>query len=345
MDTSIRFVPFQPEDYQGVECLFSEIFGFTRNKNSWNWQFEDHPKGKSWILLAKKDEAIVGHFAFRRNHINFIGSQIIAGQACDAMIASNWQGKGLFSRLFLEGNEYIRRENMKVAFGFPNRCSYPADMRKLARHRITYLQYYSQRIGYKRFTGPILDGITKHLLNVYGKVRLFLEKKLIPYSYSVTTTTILPDGLEEMLREWRTYEVLSLWKDCDYMRWRYQKHPDFSYKFHYLSAGDRVEAFAVTRDCGQSIAVCEFIHRTKDLRQSIVLLRSIVDYFSLSPAQKIEFKGWDNGFFDFVFSKSGFKKSPSGIVFTAECFGDEKLAQMLPLPCNWTLVHGDMDVI
>jgi hypothetical protein len=75
------------------------------------------------------------------------------------------------------------------------------------------------------------------------------------------------------------------------------------------------------------------------------LVRHLLKYYSNSLAQKVEFSGYDDGFFDAVFASSGFNVCPSNFIFTAQAFNDERLEKMLMIPQNWTISIGDTDVI
>ncbi|MCK4237323.1 MAG: hypothetical protein KAX38_09415, partial [Candidatus Krumholzibacteria bacterium] len=162
----------------------------------------------------------------------------------------------------------------------------------------------------------------------------------------VVVSSELPDGMESCLGEIRENEVLSVWKDVPYLKWRYEKHPDFDYTFHVLFARGRPEGLIVTRVHGQSIAICEVLHRTKNVSQTAFLLSHVLKYFHFSDDQSIKFYGYDSGFFDAVFSRCGFSiDTSSDLVFGGRVFGDVKLEKVFIFPHNWTVAYGDTDVI
>jgi hypothetical protein len=336
---------YQSGDEAGILKLFATVFGIHRSVDYWNWQFTMNSQGKSWIILAETEGEIVAQYAMRHNDINCMGSRIIAGQSCDTMVRADQRNKKLFIRLAEENYARAANEGMKIVFGFPNRDSYPGFLRKLGWYKICALKYYYYRIGVQRFLGKRADRVVKCFLPFPNRVRYLVEQNLLGGDTSMTVSPEITQEGAAVLEEALDYEVLSIWKDLDYMKWRYENHPKYSYDFHVISVNGRPEGLAVCRDCGETIAICELIHRTKNIRQSVLLIRRLVAYYSHSAAQKVEFSGYDDGFFDAVFASSGFNASPSPALFAARAFDDEKLERILMIPNNWTVSLGDSDVI
>jgi hypothetical protein len=296
-------------------------------------------------MLAETEGEIVAQYTMRHNDINCMGSRIIAGQSCDTMVRADKRDKKLFIRLAEESYARAANEGMKIVFGFPNRNSYPGFLRKLGWHKICALKHYYYRIGVQRLLGKRTDCIIKHFLQFPNRVRYVVEQKFLGGDMSIAVSPEITQEGVAVLEEALDYEVLSIWKDLDYMQWRYENHPEYTYDFHVISINGRPEGLAVSRECGETVAICELIHRTKNIRQSALLIRHLVAYYSKSAAQKIEFLGYDDGFFDAVFSSSGFNASLSSVFFAARVFGDEKIERMSVIQNNWTVSMGDSDVM
>lgn len=329
----------------GIIKLFSDVFQTYRSSHRWKWQFEANPQGKSWIMLAQDRNQVIGQFALRRNDLNFMGQRVTAGQSCDTMVHPDYRGKGLFIQLAKQNYRTAKADGLKVAFSFPNRASYPGYMRNLGRHRICMLKCYSYRIGYRRLLGNSLDKIFRPFFRIPNRIKFLIERHLLSDDLKIVTSSHIPNQAEELLRDNLNYEVLSVWKDLQYMKWRYQDHPDHQYDFHFLYVKNKLEALAVSRNCGENVTICELINRIKNFRQSVFLIRHLVHYYSMSESQKVVFYGHDNGFFERVFITSSFNLYPSNLIFTAQAFGDKRLENILMIPENWTLTIGDSDII
>ncbi|UCF04859.1 MAG: GNAT family N-acetyltransferase [bacterium] len=332
-------------DETAIVRLFNDVFAAERTVERWAWQFQDHVQGAGWITLAEAGDEIVGQYCMMRNHLNFMGREICAGQSCDTMVRSDQRGKRWFVRLASANYEYAAGTGMKAVFGFPNRASYPGFMRSLLWHRITALRHYYYRIGYRRIWGAGIDRIYKFFH------KMILTKKTAGLRYRagesrIETTAHLPDEIEGLCAELLNYEVLSIWKDLKYLRWRYENHPDNRYTFHILWVADRPECLIVTMEKGRDIAICDLLSRTKNIRQAASLLAYVIRLYQATSAQVIHFFGYDDGFFDSVFILCGFSAEYSGdYVFGGRVFGDGDLANKYVIPQNWTIAYGDTDFL
>jgi hypothetical protein len=164
---------------------------------------------------------------------------------------------------------------------------------------------------------------------------------------TVAAVSALPEEVAGLLDEFRRHEILSVWKDLDFLRWRYQQHPEHTYDFHVLTREGKLEALVVSRQMGNSVAICELLHRSKNVAEAALLVCTVVRKHLSGQAQRIEFFGHDDGFFESVFARCRFRESYSAsFVFGGRVFEDDHgLRQRFAFPRNWTVVYGDTDVV
>lgn len=342
--TTEQIRQFVRGDEERIVELFNQIFRTNRPMKRWNWQFADNPMGASYIALAESDGELVGQYCVMRQQLNFGGRQVHAAQSCDTMVRSDQQGKRWFVRLaeacYADGSA----QGMKVVFGFPNRNSFPGFVRSLGWHRIASLPEYHCRTSITDFAGRIGGLPFALLLRLRLRFREMLLRRNVKGGRVVTSDEI-PESVASLLDETRNYEILSIWKDLSYMKWRYQQHPEHRYVYHVLYVGDSADGLIVVRDSGKSAAVCELIHRKKDVSQAAYLLNAAVRHHASGMVQTINFHGHDDGFFHSVFRRCGFGVSYSNsFIFSGRVFGDSELERRFLMPQNWTVVLGDTDV-
>jgi hypothetical protein len=252
----------------------------------------------------------------------------------------------LFVELLNYCYQLTAADGLEATFGFPNRLSYPGFVRYSKGCRIVNLNYFFRRIGLKRVWGKGLDRVFKVFNGGYTGSRVKARRLRYGRNLEITVSSSLPDDLDGLLSDKRTYEVLALWKDPQYLRWRYENHPGGTYLFHTGRTGGMPRAIMVTRDCGDTVAICDLIHRDNDEVPSLTLIDHIVNYSVRSQAQKIEFYGHDAGFFHYVFTSCGFSSIPfSPLVFAGRVFSNSDLEKLFLVPENWTIAYGDTDVI
>jgi hypothetical protein len=336
---------YQKGDESRILALFNATFNGGRSLDRWKWQFERNPQGSPWIALAESGGELLGQYCMIHNHLSLGGREICAAQACDVIVRPDQRGKRWFIRLAESCYSQASVEGLKVVFGFPNRESFPGHVRSLGWERITPLKEYLYRTSIKQLAGPFVDFFYSAVVGTLMRMRAIAFRRSVDGGRIVTSSAI-PGSVASLLEDVRNHEIFSVWKDLAYIKWRYEQHPEHRYVYHVLYVGEVAEGLIVSRDTGTSIAICELLHRNKDVAQTVYLLSGAVRYHAKSAAERIEFFGHDDGFFDAVFARCGFStRYSSGFIFSGRVFGDERLAKQFAAPQNWSVVYGDTDVI
>jgi GNAT superfamily N-acetyltransferase len=337
---------YEPGDEAGILRLFGEVFGKKRTAAEWNWQYNDNSHGKGWVALAEKEKDILAHHAVARADLCFKGRRIVAGQSGDSMVHPGMRRNGLFVELLRYCYRFAREDGLEATFGFPNRLSYPGFIRHSGGFRIVSLSYFFRRVGFGKVWGQGADRVFKLVNSVYTGYRKRARRLRYGTRFEITVSSQPPDDIEGLLSDKRAYEVLALWKDLRYLRWRYQDNPYGTYLFHTVRVNGTPRASLITRDCGDTVAICDLLHRDNEEVPSLLLLDHVVNYYARSRAQKIEFYGHDAGFFRFVFTSCGFRSVPfSPLVFAGRVFSNPEFERAFAMPHSWTIVYGDTDVI
>lgn len=336
---------YRDGDGEDIVGMLNDIFGISRTVDHWRWQFFGNPKGRSWITLAEDDMGkLAGQYCMMRTHLNHLGREVCAGQSCDTMVRADQRGKGLFVNMAEENYRYASGKGLKAVFGFPNRASYPGFMRRLGWERIVVLPVYRYRTGCRRIGGPFLDIPYRGVLSMVNGLRRVYNRKQTGGAI-IESSDEVPRGTEDLLSEIRNYEVLSIWKDEDYINWRYRKNPSLNYRFHTLRRGGELQGMIITRSAGNRMAICEVLHRSRNSAESALLLNHVIGGALSRGAQIITFFGHDCGFYDDLFARCGFKKRYSGnYILGGRVFDDPDLEKHFYNPHNWTIVFGDIDI-
>lgn len=337
-------------DIQTILDFFYEVFNERRSVEYWKWQFMHDEHGWGWIMLAELDNEVVAQSAIIRQHFSIMGREVVGGQLCDAMVSSALRGKNVFSELADHQFKSMAESGGEVVFGFPSRNSfpgsYPMTIRKLDFRRVTNLKYYRKRIGIGTFAGVLINKLYKISSLLSNAVKIVFYKYRWARNIMIETVTSVPDDLDIALKHIRDYEVVSIWKDVPYLRWRYEQHPDHHYLFHVLRLDGKAEGLVVSRKCDDIIAICEVLHRRKNVQQAALLITHVLQRSLNSNARIVEFYGHDNGFFDGTFQTAGFKILPfSKTILIAKSLKNNILKDLFAIPDNWSIAYGDTDHI
>jgi len=333
-------------DKDSILNLFKTTFQTVKKGKHWDWQFNENQQGASWITLAFDNSKTIAQYCIFRQHLNYMGNEIVAGQSCDTMVHPEYRRNGLFTKLAQRNYRYAENSKLQAVIGFPGRSSYPGFMKKLKWNNIASMTSFDYRIGLKRQFGPFVDKIYKILLFIFLHIKLKYNISKVTHKFRIKRYEIIPERLESLLKEHRDHEVLSVWKNIKYLKWRYQNHPVNHYTFFISSFGKSDKTLIVCRKVGNNIAICEFIYKDRNLLENTIALQSIVQYYVRRGKQNIKFFGHDRGFFNAVFKNAGFKSELAGdFVFGGRVFNNNSLSNNFNLATNWTIMYGDTDTI
>jgi len=349
---------YQEGDEQEIVELFRYVFhrpalgkGTLRH---WEWKFKINPYAKqvlATLACINSSEKIIGQFTVMPLKLNFMGEAIPACLAVDAMVHPSFQRQGIFGETARRCYNRCVENELRGVYGFPNKLAYPGHI-KLQWKKIGYLNCYIMRLNIRhilqrllKFWLPvaILSTIYKGIL----KIRIALSRIILRLRTEEPARIIVsnscPKGYESLWNAIRSYEVLSVWKDSDYISWRYEQNPDNKFDFIYLSKNEEIKAFSVVLAEKEEAVIYEFLVRDKDVLIGRLLLLEMLSYYLKQGKNILIFSGMDSGYFRQVFrgfeDVSSFKDVFCGKVFEKE----DPLNEFFSLPFNWTVTYGDLD--
>ena len=149
------------EDGEAMASLLRETFDqsiFT--KDFLTWKHCQNPAGSSFVLLAEEDSKLVGLRMFMLWDFSIEGKEYKAIRPVDTAVHKEYQGKGLFKKLTLQGLEMMKG-NYDFIFNTPNNNSLPG-----------YL-----KMGWTKINSPVVFYFTPVLFSL-RKVKFTREKKV-----------------------------------------------------------------------------------------------------------------------------------------------------------------------
>jgi len=129
MAEEIRVREFEDEDLPAVLDLMAASLGQTavlqRTPEMFAWKHFENPFGRSVILVAEIGGQIVGLRAFMRWDLSHGDGIIPCGRAVDTATHPEFQRRGIFRRLTLEGIDAAQAAGIRLIFNTPNDRSRP----------------------------------------------------------------------------------------------------------------------------------------------------------------------------------------------------------------------------
>ncbi|MCD4729425.1 MAG: GNAT family N-acetyltransferase [Bacteroidales bacterium] len=348
---------YQENDEQEIVAFYNATFRRDRTLTHWNWKFKQNPYSKqvlASLAYEKTTDTIVGHNTVIPVRLNFMGNPIRSGQFSDILVHPDYRKQKIFITNAENCFTLCVKEKIDAVYVFPNRKSYPGFMRYLNGKRIAYFRRYFKRLkfstGNRLWKKPVVSLVNMFYIT-YLSASLFIEKtllfKLKNLSRQLTfhVSNRLPTGYDKLWNDIKSYEVLSVWKDTEYLEWRYENNPDNQFEYIYLEEEGKILALAVVYIRSKKAVICEFFVKRKNLWLGRLFLIEIQQLYMKRKTQYVSFTGHDNGFFDQVFKyfddHTLFRYVLCGRVFDAK----DKLNDYFPYPFNWSFTYGDIDTL
>ncbi|SOC80321.1 Acetyltransferase (GNAT) domain-containing protein [Salinimicrobium sediminis] len=233
----------------------------------WKFKHTNNPLGKSIVLVAVKNEKIVGVRALMRWQWQQGSKRFSALRAVDTATHPEHQGKGIFKKLTLKAVDVAKSSNDNFIFNTPNEQSRPG-----------YL-----KMGWEQ-VGNIYVGIKPSLS--------FLKPQKIDQVYNVEKK-ISQFQLEGLCQTWNkkleSKPGLFTPKSADMLKWRYEDNPLQSYEV-VSDIGFYLAAYVKNRGWLKELRIADFLYdenivKKKNLQEIIdkVVTKFSCHLISFSP--------------------------------------------------------------
>lgn len=230
----------RPEDAEGLQALFKEVFGYDRGEQHNAWKFDHNPAGPPIVAVAEDGDLIVGQYALWPMRLR-LGTEVVLGaQSLDTMTHPRYRGQGMFTRLAKEAMQSALDRDVEVLIGFPNAQSYPGFIRKLDWDHTGDVPVYIRPLHLSRhgrlpsWAGPTVDLATRLLPT--GARRDFEIRSTKPSTSEMETLLQTPAGSPTSCQVERSQK---------YVDWRFEDASGMKYTWISAYRGGSLQAVAV----------------------------------------------------------------------------------------------------
>jgi GNAT superfamily N-acetyltransferase len=194
-----------PEDIPAIVALLQLSLGenlIKKSEDSWNFKHVDNPFGVSHVLLAHKNDILVGVRAFMKWQWQLGPQSYTAYRAVDTATHPDYQGKGIFKKLTSQALDDIQEEGDTFVFNTPNEISRP---------------------GYLKMGWKIVDTIELAVIPTpFYVFLLFFAKPKFQNAIGIAQLETLCSDYNRKLSE---ENILFTPKSAAYLKWRYEENP------------------------------------------------------------------------------------------------------------------------
>ncbi len=244
----IRTIAHAEEVCQLTE-LFALSFGQSTTAALWEWKYAKNPLARFMphITVAMDGGKVVGARPYLLSELWLNHEKVIAAQHCDTMVHPDYRRQGIFNRMGREAVRYLYEHGCMLSYGFPGPMSRRGFLsqgyRKLLPNEILFrLVKPGQIIACNVKNRPL----GKSLGYLCDLVPLSKGLRVAPEArdYQVEVSACYPDEMK-VLDSFRKKTVIDLARTESYMRWRFDAHPERSYRYILAKKGGSLEGYAL----------------------------------------------------------------------------------------------------
>lgn len=339
---------FEEADIEQILELQNRVFETKRTRADWNWKSVDNPYLQNAGVVGLVGEKVVSSYTIVGMKLNMLGSPVLVGHSTDTVIDIEFRKRGYFRFLFDYAMRHGERLGAQAAIGFPNEQAIRTNLQQARIDPIVVMKAYSQRLCFPRKS--ISRSLTHALLVLAFKTwiwsrlqtRFYRHRLAVGNAVRVVISSELPNQYQELWNGVRKREIVSVWKDSEYMNWRYAKNPRTKAEYCCAYKDNKLCGIAVFVKRDHITYITELIMRDVDVALGRLLIDEILQHCLNSGVEIVKFYGHDRGFFELVFSE--FMRQPAeDIVFIGQIYND-LLKELCRQPLNVCLTTGDADV-
>jgi len=225
-------------NYNDISMLRSEFEkeGTVRrlsNHDYYYWKLNNNPIKKGICKIVKSGDKAVSMATVTPKKMLFKNKQITCGEIGDTFTSSDFQRKGLFTKLVNSARNKAEEEDIKFIYGTPNHNSLPGYKKKLQFDVIPSLDLFNFLYPIKiipllnkkinnKFISIIFSVFISPLLKIKGIfANPYIDKKI-----KIQLFDEFDQNFDQIwIKEGGKYDAITI-RNLDYIKWRFLENPE-----------------------------------------------------------------------------------------------------------------------
>lgn len=237
----------------------------------WNWLHHNSVTQGSKIIVAVYEGKIVGNVASIRKRFFYNETEYVGGRHIDPVVDNSMRGKGVFTKMLHALNE--AEGDVDFIYTFPNLISFPGFL----------------KAGYKS-AGPIPPIYCQFVfsgLKLKEKIRYILTGMRIA---GRTNKKVIKGNFEDLkdLKPKLPKDKFCLYRDYNYLCWRFKESPLKSYEVLICKSGNEIESACIILKNDKMISIMDVIEYNHKIEISEYLV-ALRDFYGAVIVEV-----WDN---------------------------------------------------
>ena len=244
----IRLVKYKQAEAQLLD-LFRASFGRDINPDFWHWKHAGNylSPADPEVIAAVENDRIVGARPFLFVEMWLGNEKVKAAQHVDTMVHPEYQKRGVFNLVGQFSINYLRENGYALSYGFANRLSRQGFMRQgyrvIGATDIMFKLLRPRRVMSHQLKNKALSNIAGFLYDKF-MTRKTRKQSGLPATIRFTVAEQFTEELRQV-DTLRDEKAVDLVRSEDFLRWRYDAHPHFKYRYIILKREEELAGYAV----------------------------------------------------------------------------------------------------
>jgi 2-polyprenyl-3-methyl-5-hydroxy-6-metoxy-1,4-benzoquinol methylase len=325
---------YQADDETAILQAFQIAFGVSRSLAHWQWKFKNSPFGETHISIVWDDTALAAHYTAYPVPLWLGNHHTITYQVGDTFTLPAYRGIGRgqtsllaravrhFHRLYCEGQ-------IPFFYGF--------NTDKIQRFGKMFLRYYP--------VAPVYEWVLK------DKALQIIIKKSVwgswLWGYTVTCEKQVEQWADNLFEKAKPHYGWLVARNQQYLQWRYQAHPDYSYYFFVVRHWGKVVGWWLGRVEGETLLVGDALFCQQTIQAPRAGLIAGLAFLKNKGIKIKEIRGWFSKkppWWNNVLEELGFnaQRHWQNLDFCVTSFADEFKPEQIGE--NFYFTQGDSDL-
>ena len=322
------------------------------NHEYYSWKLRMNPFGKGVCNIVEADGQTVGMATVTPKKMTLPNNTETAVEIGDTFTHSNYQRKGIFSKVVNSVRDQAQKNEMNFIYGTPNSNSLPGYLKKLNFDIIESANISNfvfpiniNNILRVKIKSKVFSYIINILTSPIIKIIRYFNKSKIDSSYVIEEVSLFSNDINKVwLHEKHKYDC-AIDRNDEYLNWRFVDNPD-KYNIFIAKKNDSICGYVVLKSgfwSGLKVGYIADILTIDDGSHDVfdALLEHSIDYYKKMNFDMIS--SWIQlGCYSQRLSKSGFYKyKPVPII----CFRNHLGLDIIKSNYSWYFTISDSDNI
>lgn len=241
----------QPQLLETISEILEETGAHDTNGSSalsWNWQYKNLPSKDSYVYIAKLDKKIIGYYHIPAYEVEIENSIYKIGHIQSVAILKKYRGKNVFQGLAQYANEDVN-QHLDVIYTFPNNKSIHTFIKYNNFSLVSPLPVYILPIN--------INQLISSKFKILGKLRILwglfdflfssLVKKRLSKDETIEKCKKITPELEKLISEFHNKNRINLFRNQNYLNWRYLNSPKGKYEIFTLRKNSTLKSAVVVK--------------------------------------------------------------------------------------------------